>query len=57
MEGTMMKSRFFPKRDEVVLSTVTALIVCGLVYQGLTSLVNGKEHAIFQKNSVVISKK
>jgi hypothetical protein len=52
-----MKSRFFPKRDEVVLSTVTALIVGGLLYQGFASLVNGKEHAVFQKNTVVVVKK
>lgn len=52
-----MKSRFFPKRDEVVLSTVTALIVGGLLYQGFTSLVNGREHAVFQKNAIVIAKK
>ena len=52
-----MKSRFFPKRDEVVLSTVTALIVGGLLYQGFASLFNGKEHAVFQKNSVVVIKK
>ena len=49
----MMKSRFFPKRDEVVLSTVTALVVGGLLYQGFSSLLQGKEHAIFQKNPVV----
>lgn len=52
-----MKSRFFPKRDEVVLSTVTALIVGGLLYHGFASLMNGKEHALFQKNSVVVTKK
>ena len=52
-----MKSRFFPKRDEVVLSTVTALIVGGLLYQGFASLFNGKEHAVFQKSHVVIVKK
>ena len=52
-----MKSRFFPKRDEVVLSTVTALIVGGLLYQGFASLLNAKEHAVFQKNPVVITKK
>ena len=53
-----MKSRFFPKRDEVVLSTVTALVVGGLLYQGFASLLHTKEHAIFQKNPVaVVSKK
>ena len=52
-----MKSRFFPKRDEVVLSTVTALIVGGLLYQGIASLIDGREHAVFQKNPVGIVKK
>jgi len=52
-----MKSRFVPKRDEVVLSTVTALIVCGLVYQGFASLATGREHSIFQKHGVVAPKK
>jgi hypothetical protein len=52
-----MKSRFFPKRDEVVLSTVTALIVGGLLYQGFAALCNGREHAVFQKNYIVVTKK
>ncbi len=51
-----MKSRFFAKRDEFVLSTVTALIVCGLLYQGFFSLIYGKQHSVFQKNQVVIKK-
>ena len=34
----MMKSRFFPKRDEVVLSTMTAFVVLGLLHQGLAAL-------------------
>jgi hypothetical protein len=51
-----MKSRFFPKRDEVVLSAVTAFIVGGLLYQGFTSLLNGKEHMVFQKNTIVVKK-
>ena len=53
----MMKNGFFAKKDEVVLSTVTALIVGGLIYQGLASLWNAKEHAIFQKNPIAVSKK
>ena len=52
-----MKSRFFYKKDEIVLSTVTALVVTGLLYQGFTSLFNTKEHSIFQKNPMSISKK
>ncbi|HLW73232.1 MAG TPA: hypothetical protein VKR54_04230 [Candidatus Babeliales bacterium] len=52
-----MKSRFFPKRDEVVLSTITALLIVGLCYQGLTALMNGKEHEVFQKSPVVVVKK
>jgi hypothetical protein len=52
-----MNSRFFSKKDEVVLSTITALVVGALVYIGIDSLLHTKEHAIFQKNSVIISKK
>ena len=52
-----MKSGFFTKKDEVVLSTVTALVVTGLLWQGFSSLMHTKEHAIFQKNPVVVSKK
>jgi len=51
-----MKSRFFSKTDEFVLSTVTAFVVGGLLYQGFASLVYGKQHAVFQKNPVVIIK-
>ena len=55
----MMKSRFFPKKDEIVLSTFTALVVIGLVYQGFYSLSDTREHAIFQKSSqtAVVPKK
>ena len=52
-----MKSRFFSKKDEFVLSTVTALVVAGLLYLGLVALVYGKEHAVFQKNQIVVTKK
>lgn len=52
-----MKSRFFSKRDEFVLSTVTALVVTGLLYQGFIALLYGKEHAVFQKNQTVVVKK
>ena len=52
-----MKSRFFYKKDEVVLSTVTAFIVGGLFYLGFTALCNGREHAVFQKSHVVVIKK
>jgi len=52
-----MNSRFFSKKDEVVLSTITALVVGALVYIGIDSLLHTKEHAIFQKNSVIVSKK
>ena len=54
----MITSRLFPKKDEIILSTFTALVVGGLIYQGFTSLWNVKEHAIFQKDHVVaVSKK
>ncbi|HSC25127.1 MAG TPA: hypothetical protein VLB80_02820 [Candidatus Babeliales bacterium] len=52
-----MKSRFFSKKDEVILSAFTALVIGGLLYQGFTALFTGREHAMFQKNSIVISKK
>ena len=52
-----MKSGLFPKKDEIILSTVTALVVGGLIYQGFFSLWNTKEHAIFTKDHVVITKK
>ena len=47
-----MKSRFFPRTDEVLLSMVTTLVIGGLVYQGLDALRHTKEHAIFQNNTV-----
>jgi hypothetical protein len=52
-----MKSRFFSKRDEFVLSTATALIVGGLLYQGFFSLMYGKQHSVFQKSHVVVKKR
>ncbi len=51
-----MKSRFFSKRDEFVLSTFTALVVGGLLYQGFASLLYGKQHSVFQKSHVVVKK-
>ena len=52
----MMKSRFFPRKDEIVLSTITAFVVIGLVQLGFASLANGRTHAMFQK-SVIVEKK
>ena len=52
-----MKSRFFSKADELVLSTATALVVMGLVYQGLFAWFNGREHAIFKKSYIKVAKK
>lgn len=52
-----MKSRFFPRKDEIVLSMVTALVVVGLVHLGFSALHSGKEnHAIFQKNTSATKK-
>jgi hypothetical protein len=51
-----MKSGFFSRRDEIVLSTMTALVVMGLVQMGFSALQNGKEHAMFQKSAVVAKK-
>jgi len=46
-----MKIGFFSRRDEIVLSTATALVVMGLLYLGFSALQNGKwQHAMFQKN-------
>lgn len=52
-----MKSGFFSRKDEVVLSTMTAVIVVGLLHLGFASLTTGKEHAMFQKGHTVTSKK
>jgi hypothetical protein len=51
-----MKSRFFAK-DEVVLSTLTALIIVALVQQGTTALMYGRQHSMFQKQAVATMKK
>jgi hypothetical protein len=51
-----MKSSFFPRRDEIVLSTLTTLVVLGLVHLGLNALHTGGQHAMFQKNPVMIKK-
>jgi hypothetical protein len=56
MEGTKMKSRFFPRKDEIVLSTVTLLVVMGLLQMGFTSLNSDRKHAMFQKSSAVAKK-
>ncbi len=53
----MMAGKLFPRKDEIILSTVTALIIGGLIYQGISSLCVTKEHAIFQKENVVVSKR
>lgn len=52
-----MKSRFFTKKDEVVLSALTALVVAGLLHQAATALMNGRQHAMFQKQAVATMKK
>lgn len=46
----MMKSGFFSRKDEVVISTMTALVVIGLLHLGFTSWMNGREHTMFQKS-------
>ncbi len=53
MEGAMMKSRFFPRKDEFVLSIVTALVVVGLVHRGVAVYFADKkvEHSMFTKHS------
>jgi hypothetical protein len=51
-----MKSRFFPKKDEVILSAMTLLIVIGLSWQGFSSLWNTQNHAVFQKDSRISKK-
>lgn len=55
-KGPWMKSRFFPKKDEVILSTATILIVAGLMYHGIAALFNGREHAVFQGSHIVVKK-
>jgi hypothetical protein len=53
VEGAMMKSRFFPRKDEFVLSIVTALVVVGLVQRGIAAYIGDKkiEHSMFTKSS------
>lgn len=48
-----MIGRLFQKNGEIILSTFTAIVVAGLIYQGVSSLVQVKEHAIFQQGSAV----
>lgn len=59
VEGTKMKSGFFPRKDEVVLSTMTAVVVMALVHFGFSSLVKGdSDHSIFRKSTAgTISKR
>jgi hypothetical protein len=45
-----MKSKIFSKKDEVVLSILTALVVGGLFYYGCTSLADNNQHTVFQKS-------
>lgn len=42
-----MKRRIFFYKNEVILSTITAFIVGGLVYQGFCGLWNQKSYTIF----------
>jgi hypothetical protein len=51
-----MKSRFFPRKDEVVLSTMTFLVVLGLTSLGYDALKGGRKHAMFEKSSAVSKK-
>jgi hypothetical protein len=51
-----MKSGFFYRKDELVLSTITACIVMALVYQGVVAWAHGNEHAVFQKSSTHVKK-
>ena len=53
----MMTGRLFPKKDEIILTTFTMIVIGGLIYQGVSSLVNVKEHAIFQQKKSVCIKK
>jgi|GEM_PF-1651935 len=52
-----MKSRFFSRKDEVILSALTAVIVGGLLYRACDSLIHEKDHTVFKKNPVVVIKK
>ena len=46
----MVKSGFFQKKDEFILSVIMVFIVSGLIYQGVFALCNAPaNHAIFQR--------
>jgi len=46
-----MNKRFFPKKDEIILSAFMVIIVGGLIYQGIFSLCHMTNHKIFYNNS------
>lgn len=52
-----MKNRLFPHKDELILSTITAFIIGGLIYQGFFSLWNVQRPTIFQTTQSQIDKK
>ena len=53
-----MKSNFFPRRDEIVLSTLTMMVALGLCWQGFQSMSNvNRKHSIFSSDYIVTSKK
>lgn len=52
-----MKNRIFFRKDEVVLSTITAFIVVGLMYQGFYSLWNQQDHTMFKSSRSSYTKK
>lgn len=53
----MMNSRLFPRKDEIILSTITVLIVGALFYQGFAALFQVRDNAMFQKETTVVTKK
>jgi len=52
-----MISRLFAKKDEVILTAFTVLVVGGLIYQGISAWYTGKEHAVFHTEKAVSLKK
>jgi len=52
----MIKSSLFPTKDEIILSTVTMLVIGGLIYQGVASLWNRKESLLFQCSHIAEKK-
>ncbi len=53
-----VKSQYlFAKQGEIILSTIAALVIGGLVYQGFLSLWDAKIHEIFMPTKHKITRR